>query len=171
MAAHEEAQLVTDTTARELILPNLAATGHLARALAEQLAPGDMIGLCGPLGAGKTTLARALIRALGAGEEEVPSPTFTLVQTYDLRRLTLWHFDLYRLSRPDDVFELGYEDALAEAACLVEWPERLGDLLPADRLEVTLSAPPGMADGQRRVARLRPFGDWRERVATMHVSA
>ena len=160
-----------EVLARELILPNLAATGCLARVFAEQLAPGDMIGLGGPLGAGKTTFARALIRALGAGEEEVPSPTFTLVQVYDLPRLTLWHFDLYRLSRPDDVFELGYEDALADAACLVEWPERLGDLLPANRLEVILSAPPGLADGHQRVALLRPFGGWRERVTALHVSA
>ena len=171
MIAHDEKELVRDTASRELVLTDLAATRRLAAALADRLAPGDMIGLGGPLGAGKTTFARAVIHALGDGREEVPSPTFTLVQVYDLERLSLWHFDLYRLSHAEDVFELGYEDALADAVSLVEWPERLGDLLPTDRLEVHLSAPPGQADGQRRLARLSPFGAWRERMAAWHVSA
>jgi tRNA threonylcarbamoyladenosine biosynthesis protein TsaE len=102
-----------------------------------------VVALKGELGAGKTTFARALIAAFAAeaGEAppEVPSPTFTLVQTYAFPRATLWHFDLYRIERPDDAIELGIEEALAEGIALIEWPERLGALLPAGRIEVKFS--------------------------------
>ncbi len=114
----------TDTAI--LALPDQAATEVLAVRLAAVLRPGDLIALGGDLGAGKTTLARALIRAAAGAEIEVPSPTFTLVQVYDLPIGAVWHFDLYRLSGPDEVIELGWDEARAEGVALVEWPDRLG---------------------------------------------
>jgi len=111
--------------------------------LAAALAPGDVVALAGDIGAGKTTFARALIGAFaaeaGQAPPEVPSPTFTLVQTYDFPRATLWHFDLYRIERPEDALELGIEEAFGEGIALIEWPERLGPLLPARRIEVRLA--------------------------------
>jgi len=148
----------------ELALPDEAATARLAARVAVRARAGDVIGLSGGLGAGKTAFARAFIRALpgGAAIGEVPSPTFTLVQVYELDRATVWHVDLYRLTRPEEAWELGLEEAFATAIALIEWPERLGDALPPDRLEVALSA--GTGDGARR-ARIRGFGAWRGRVA------
>ncbi|MGH6718818.1 MAG: tRNA (adenosine(37)-N6)-threonylcarbamoyltransferase complex ATPase subunit type 1 TsaE, partial [Alphaproteobacteria bacterium] len=125
-------------TQRTLALADLAATRRLGRALARALGPGDVVGLQGPLGVGKTELARAVLAALGVADE-VPSPTFTLVQVYDLEPTPVWHADLYRLERPDDAVELGLEDAFAAAITLIEWPERLGDGLPPDRLDVVLA--------------------------------
>jgi len=145
----------------EIALPELAATAEFARRLAPLLRAGDVIGLAGDLGSGKTTLARNLIAALSDRDREVPSPTFTLVQTYDCGALTVWHFDLYRIERPADVFELGFEDALADGVTLVEWPERLGALMPADHLIVTLLQGP-TADA--RIARLAGRGAWAERL-------
>ena len=119
------------------------ATGALAARLARGLRRGDAVALWGDLGAGKTTFARGVIAALAAEDglppPEVPSPTFTLVQTYEFRRIAVWHFDLYRVTRPDDVIELGFDEALAEGAALIEWPERLGALLPGARIDVTLA--------------------------------
>jgi tRNA threonylcarbamoyladenosine biosynthesis protein TsaE len=123
-----------------------------------------VIGLAGPLGSGKTVLARGFIRALAGAEEEVPSPTFTLVQTYDTRHGTVWHFDLYRLNRPEDAWELGIEDAFADGISLLEWPERLDDLLPRERLTVTLS--PG-ATPQARTAIIVPSPAWTTRLASL----
>jgi tRNA threonylcarbamoyladenosine biosynthesis protein TsaE len=101
------------------------------------------VALVGDLGAGKTTFARALIAAFaaeaGQAPPEVPSPTFTLVQTYDFPRAAIWHFDLYRIERPGDALELGIEEAFGEGIALIEWPERLGPLLPARRIEVRLA--------------------------------
>ncbi len=130
-------------------LPQPADTQTLGRRLAQIVRPGDLIALTGDLGAGKTALARALIASLrdscggDASGEEVPSPTFTLVQTYDRLSadgapLAVWHFDLYRLGDPDEVDELGWEEALAGGLVLVEWPDRLGARLPTPRLDVTL---------------------------------
>ena len=123
-----------------LLLPDEAATDRLGAALAAQLRPGDVVALEGDLGAGKTTLARAILRAAsGAPALIVPSPTFTLVEVYDTPRGVFWHFDLYRLETPEQVFELGWEEARAGGIALVEWAERLGPLLPRERLTVTLS--------------------------------
>lgn len=111
----------------------------LASRLAKRLQAGDLVTLHGTLGAGKTALARCLIRALAGFDEEVPSPTFTLVQVYDLPDFPLWHFDLYRLQEEErDILELGWEDARREGVALVEWPERLGGLLPQDRLDIDI---------------------------------
>ncbi|HEY9549912.1 MAG TPA: tRNA (adenosine(37)-N6)-threonylcarbamoyltransferase complex ATPase subunit type 1 TsaE, partial [Kiloniellaceae bacterium] len=156
----------------DLTLPDLAATESLGRALARLLRPGDVIALSGDLGAGKTALARALIRALpgpqGAADEEVPSPTFTLAQIYERRPGPVWHFDLYRLESAAEVEELGFSEALAGIA-LVEWPERLGALLPADALQVTLTfVKPGVKTGEGgRLARLEGGGDWPHRLAEL----
>lgn len=142
-------------------LPDEAATGRLGAALADRLRTGDVVGISGPLGVGKTALVRAVVRALGDPDTDVPSPTFTLVQIYDLPHFTLWHFDLYRLERPEDAFELGIEDAFADAVSLFEWPERLGGLLPADALRVDMEF--SEADGGRRV-RMAGGRPWRDRI-------
>ena len=134
----------------------LAETERLARRLAPHVAPGDVIGLCGPLGSGKTAFARAFIRArLDRPAEEVPSPTFTLVQLYEHPAGAIWHFDLYRLGAPEDAYELGIEDALAGAVSLIEWPEKLGAMMPAEWLEVRLA--PG-EDEESRCITIAPHG-------------
>jgi N-acetylmuramate 1-kinase len=115
----------------------LKALDSLGHALAPRLRPGDFIALHGDLGAGKTTFARALIRALqGSPEEEVPSPTFALVQPYDGARFPIWHFDFYRLTDAAEASELGLDEALTGGIAIAEWPERLGMRLPADRLDI-----------------------------------
>ncbi|MHA6347219.1 tRNA (adenosine(37)-N6)-threonylcarbamoyltransferase complex ATPase subunit type 1 TsaE [Roseivivax sp. CAU 1761] len=112
-------------------LPDPDATAALGRRLAPRLGPGDVLLLEGGLGAGKTHFARALIQARLARPEDVPSPTFTLVQVYDAAGGTeIWHSDLYRLSGPDEAVELGLDEAFETAICLVEWPDRLADLAP-----------------------------------------
>jgi tRNA threonylcarbamoyladenosine biosynthesis protein TsaE len=138
-----------------LDLPDEAATEALARRLAAVIRSGDVVALWGGLGAGKTAFARAFIRAAGDPAEEVPSPTFTLVQTYALAAGPCWHFDLYRLRSPDEAWELGIEDAFAEGIVLIEWPERLGSLLPAERLDIHLES--GATRNARR-ARLAAYG-------------
>lgn len=140
-----------------------AATAGLAARLAGRARRGDVIALRGPLGIGKTSFARAFIRARGRGDEEVPSPTFTLVEVYEpAAGPAVWHFDLYRLERRDDVWELGLEDALAEGISLIEWPERLGGLLPAAHLDVLLEEG---AQANARRATLAGRGDWAERLS------
>jgi tRNA threonylcarbamoyladenosine biosynthesis protein TsaE len=144
-------------------LSDAAATVALATLLAPRLRAGDVVALHGELGAGKTFFARAVIQALG-GPEEVPSPTFTLVQTYDLAPAPVWHFDLYRLSDPKDAHELDIEDAFVDAISLIEWPERLGTLLPDDRLDVHLAF--GKAEGER-VVTLSGSPKWEERLKAL----
>ncbi len=128
------------TSAKEPLsipLPDEAATVAFAEDVALALQPGDVVALSGGLGAGKTTFARALIRAVADDPRlEVPSPTFTLVQTYAAGRLALAHFDLYRLAGPEELDEIGLEEALAQGAALVEWPERAGGRLPPERLDI-----------------------------------
>lgn len=134
-----------------LCLPDAAATSRLAERIAPLLRPGDVLLLEGPIGAGKTHFARALIQARLAAEglaEDVPSPTFTLVQTYLAGGVEIWHADLYRLSQLDEIAELGLEQAFSDAICLVEWPDRLGPLRPSRALEVVL-APDPVTDARR----------------------
>lgn len=142
--------------------PGPAATEAFTARLAAHLRAGDVVALSGEIGAGKTTFARGLIAALGGGEE-VPSPTFTLVQIYGVAPAPVWHFDLYRLTRAEEALELGLDEAVGEAIALIEWPERLGALLPPDRLGVMLDFVVGEADA--RVARLTGAGAWAARLA------
>lgn len=122
-----------------LALPDLAATERLAERVAALARPGDAILLSGPLGAGKSAFARAFLRHAAAdGALEVPSPTFTLVQSYDLPGWRAHHFDLWRLDGPAALTELGWEEALADVV-VVEWPDRLGPLRPEGALSVTLA--------------------------------
>ena len=148
----------------EIALADRDATRRLARRLARLARPGDVIGLGGGLGTGKTTLARDFIHALAGAPCEVPSPTFTLAQTYEVGAVTVWHFDLFRLTRPEEVYELGFEDALAGGITLIEWPERLGALLPADRLDITLGQ--GAAPDSRH-ARVTAGGAWAGRLGEL----
>ncbi len=129
------------TEGTRLRLTGEAATVALARSIAALARPGDVIALWGDLGAGKTVFARAFIRARSAPDTEVPSPTFTLVQVYEAAAPwsgDVWHFDLYRLAAPEDAWELDIEDAFATGISLIEWPDRLGPLLPGRRLDLTL---------------------------------
>jgi tRNA threonylcarbamoyladenosine biosynthesis protein TsaE len=150
------------STTVNLALPDLAATARLGAALACRLAVGDVVALRGELGAGKTELARAIIRAASGDEAlTVPSPTFTLAETYDTPPGPIWHFDLYRLDSPEQVWELGFEEALAGGISLIEWPERIGPLLPTNRLDITL----GITRGDARAAALVAGPAWAERLA------
>jgi tRNA threonylcarbamoyladenosine biosynthesis protein TsaE len=124
-------------------------TARWATALTDIAVPGRVVCLWGDVGAGKTFFARCLIQALQARHgtpEDVPSPTFTLVQTYDAGDLEIWHADLYRLSGPQEVYELGLIAAFETAFCLVEWPDRLGDLIPKGALHMTFSHAEGLED-------------------------
>lgn len=125
-----------------MTLPSPDATCALAQRLGAGLRAGDVLLLTGAIGAGKTHLARCLIRSLQDSPEDVPSPTFTLVQAYDTRNGPLWHSDLYRLTAPDEVVELGLVDAFETAICLVEWPDRLGALTPRSALHMALTDGP-----------------------------
>jgi tRNA threonylcarbamoyladenosine biosynthesis protein TsaE len=126
-----------------LELPSETATQALAGCVAARLVPGDCLLLEGAIGAGKTAFARALIRArTGNPAEDVPSPTFTLVQTYDAPGGEIWHADLYRLTHPDEAIELGLAEAMDKAICLIEWPDRLGDIAPSTALALHFVATP-----------------------------
>lgn len=122
-----------------LFLADEAATAALGERIAPLLRAGDTLLLHGPIGAGKSHFARALIRARLHRMEDIPSPTFTLVQTYESDP-DIWHADLYRLTHPDEVWELGLDDAFAKAICIVEWPDRLGSHQPHDALHLRLAA-------------------------------
>ena len=123
-----------------LTLRDPSVTERLAAQIAPVLTAGDTLLLEGDIGAGKTTFARALIRARIGRAEDVPSPTFTLVQTYDAGPVEIWHCDLYRLGAPEDVLELGLDEAFDSAICLVEWPDRLGSGAPAGALVCRFTA-------------------------------
>jgi tRNA threonylcarbamoyladenosine biosynthesis protein TsaE len=149
-------------------LPNEATTAILASCISSLAKSSDIIALRGDLGAGKTTFARAFIRARGHCDEEIPSPTFTLVQIYELGSAAIWHFDLYRLRAPEEAWELGIEDAFNEGISLIEWAERLGPLLPERRLEVTLDF--GDQPGSRR-ASLDAGAGWQSRLKSITANA
>lgn len=167
-----------------LHLPDAEATARLGRAIAPLLRPGEAVLLYGPLGMGKSTLARGLIRALTTPDEDVPSPTFTLVQFYESDP-PIAHFDLYRLTRPEEAFEIGLDEALDEGCALIEWPERLGHdperFLGPDRLIITLSEPTenlpqaaglreaGGRDKTTRTATVSGAGAWEGRVGELNV--
>lgn len=157
-----------DSTQNPAVLSLLDAsvTQELGRRLARALCVGDVITLRGDLGTGKTTLARALVQsalAVHGIEEDVPSPTFTLVQTYETPEMVFWHVDLYRIDDPSQVRELGLDDALDDGVLLVEWPEQGGGAIEAlslDRLDIQLDI---VNTGGRR-ARLTAHGTWRARL-------
>ena len=146
-----------------LDLPDEAATSRLATRLALHARAGDVIALSGGLGAGKSSFARAFLRArAGDPDLEVPSPTFTLVQPYALPHGTVWHFDLYRLKRPEEAWELGIEEAFGAVIALIEWPENLGDLLPPEHLAIRLDS---AASPNARRATLTASPSWISRLA------
>lgn len=141
-------------------LPEARSTDALARAIAPRLVPGDTLLLQGQLGAGKSHFARALIRALigpGAESAEIPSPTFTLVQSYDCGKGEIWHADLYRLSDPQELHELGLDIAMDDAICLIEWPDRIAPDWPETAVCLRFDTPQGPPD-QREVMLLAPDG-------------
>jgi tRNA threonylcarbamoyladenosine biosynthesis protein TsaE len=146
----------------QLRLADLQATHALGRRLAEILRGGDVVALQGPLGSGKTELARALIRARSGAAIEVPSPSFTLVQDYALEGLSIRHIDLYRMHDPAELVELDLVAPAADEAWLIEWPERAGSALPADRLDIAIEQGPA-ADA--RIARLSAGPSWQARLA------
>ena len=152
---------------RDWGLPDAAATTRLGAAIAPRLAPGETVLLYGPLGMGKSTLARGLIRALTRPDEDVPSPTFTLVQFYDSEP-PVAHFDLYRLTRPEEAAEIGLDEALDVGCAVIEWPERLGEdpahWLGPDRLSVTLTE-----TGEGRHATVSGSGAWESKLKELHV--
>ena len=146
---------------RTIRLDNLQSSEQLGQQLARLCVPGDCLLLSGDLGAGKTTIARALISYL-TGETEITSPTYTLVHTYeDKSGRPIVHADLYRLDVEEDLEELGLEEAFETAIVLIEWPDRLGAIQPANRLEITLTP---QSDGSR-LARLVGHGDWEQKLA------
>jgi tRNA threonylcarbamoyladenosine biosynthesis protein TsaE len=152
---------------REITLADEAATTRLGAALAQFVAPGEALLLNGDLGMGKSTLARGLIRALTRPDEDVPSPTFTIVQFYE-GTPPVAHFDLYRLEDPEEIEEIGLYEALDHGAVLIEWPERLGtggaEALSPDRLSVTLES-----EGAGRRAHLTGHGAWAGKLKELHV--
>ena len=139
-------------------LPDAPATASLGARLLPLLQPGDIVALHGDLGMGKTTLVRGLVQHALGPDADVPSPTFTLVQTYDLDGVELWHFDLYRLEAPEDVFELGIEEAFIDCVSLIEWPDRMGPYLPREHLDIELRQ-----EGDGRSAVISGPAGWRAR--------
>lgn len=153
-----------------LKLVDHTATIDLARRLSGLIVAGDVLCLHGTLGVGKSFFARALIQHLTASPVEVPSPTFTLVQTYETPAFEIWHFDLYRIHNPNELIELGFEEALGVACLVIEWPEKLGEFLPEDRLELHLSS--GLetdqdVDDETRQVECRGFGSWQARMSEL----
>ena len=126
---------------REFISESEESTARIAQELSSEIKANDILCLNGTLGMGKSVFARALIRALCANPSlEVPSPTFTLVQTYETGQIPIWHFDLYRLEDPEEIYEIGWEEALDGGILIIEWPERLGKLKPSNVTEITFAA-------------------------------
>lgn len=149
------------TKAQTLHLPDEAATAALGARIAPQLKSGDVIYLHGGLGMGKSSLARAIIRTLTNPDQDVPSPTFTLMQTYDAPDFQIAHLDLYRLKTPEESYELGLDDALSYSVLLIEWPERLGHLGFDDRLDIVLEDADKADLTQGRTVTITPHGRFR----------
>jgi len=137
-------------------------TAQWAARFGAMLRPGDVILMTGDIGAGKSFLARSIIQSHQSTPEDVPSPTFTLVQTYDTNLGEVWHADLYRLSGPDDIIELGLYDAFDTAICLIEWPDRLQELTPRTALNIAFAM--GETDDARILTITAPNDDWRARL-------
>jgi tRNA threonylcarbamoyl adenosine modification protein YjeE len=152
-----------------VLLPNELATRRLAIDISSILKPGDLVTLSGDLGAGKTAFARALIRHLAADDTlDVPSPTFTLVQTYTLPRFTVVHADLYRVGHPGELAELGVDDDAGNSVVLLEWPDRAGDVLPPDRLDIALTLTAQGGPNQRH-AELTAYGSFAARLERLAI--
>ena len=132
-------------------IANEAELLALGAALIPQLSAGQTVCLIGGLGAGKTTLVRGMIQSV-LGDIDDPSPTYTLGQTYEMPEFELWHCDMYRLDRPEDGYELGLIDAFEEAVCLIEWPDKLGELIPDDAMRIEIAF-----DGEGRKVTLAGF--------------
>ena len=148
-------------------LADEAATAELAKTVASVSRPGDVIALWGDLGAGKTVFARAFINARAGTPQEVPSPTYTLVQIYDdAGGGGIYHFDLYRIEDAGELEELGMEEAFSGGISLIEWPDRMKNLLPADRLDLSLTQGAVKGSGQRQAA-LKGFGSWTARLGEL----
>ena len=152
---------------QRLELPDLAATRELAAGLATVLARGDVVLLRGELGAGKTEFARALIRALAGAPIEVPSPSFTLLQTYELGPLALGHADLYRIRDAGEADELGLEEQWQQGALLVEWPERAPEPWPAEALTLHFHGPFPDRDAEARLVEISGGASWADRLGRM----
>ncbi len=146
---------------------------RFARLLSGHLKAGDTVLLEGDLGAGKSALARTVIQSLPDQNnelvnEEVPSPTFTIVQTYERKIADVWHFDLYRLTDAEELYEIGIEEAFANQVCLIEWPDRLGHLTPSDNLTIKIE----FGDGEEeRVLELVGKGAWQSRLPALALSS
>ncbi|EGF91950.1 hypothetical P-loop hydrolase UPF0079 family protein [Asticcacaulis biprosthecium C19] len=147
--------------AETLHLPDETATAVLGARIAPRLKAGDVVYLTGALGMGKSSLARGLIRALTSPDQDVPSPTFTLVQAYDAADFTLLHLDLYRLESPEEAYELGLDDALPSSVLVIEWPDRLGPLGYDDRLDIVLELADKTNPFAGRIAHLIPRGNFK----------
>ncbi len=130
----------------ETITQSEEETSALARTIAQGASAGDVFLLEGTLGAGKSVFARGFVRALAGADTDVPSPTFTLVQTYESAKTPIYHFDLYRLEDPEEIYEIGWEEALADGIALVEWPQRLGAHVPPKAIRIHID----ILDNQRR---------------------
>ena len=155
----------TKVAVHRISVPDLAALAALAAAIAAEARCGDLIALVGALGTGKTAFARKFLDARASlngvsPPAEVPSPTFTLAQVYEVGADDVWHFDFYRISGPQECGELGFDDALSQGIVLVEWPDRLGFLLPADRLDLEMT----IAEGETRLVTITGHGNWESRV-------
>jgi len=143
-------------------LPDLSATEAIAQWLAPLLRVQDVIALTGPLGAGKTTFARSLLHTLGVADD-VPSPTFTMVQFYETSQFSIYHFDLYRLEAETDLTELGWDEATADGLTIVEWPERAPSNMPDDRLVLHFI----LDDKEQRSLIFEPLGGWADRLVAL----
>ena len=160
----------SNTATKTIVLTGIESTQYLGGLIAAQLAEGDVIRLNGDLGAGKTELARSMIRARAGGSIEVPSPTFGLMQHYQANGLQIVHLDLYRLGDLDELIELGVEEFFERAALIVEWPEIADDYLPSIGLDIRLAGQERGQAPEQRIANLTAFGEkWLAFLASLDV--